>query len=231
VLDAAWRKLTPGVQTLLATLVTLLAMQGGLAGVERVVVVALVGLAVAALAWRPGLEPALPAASAILGGGMIWAAGFGRDASGPEIGAAVLLAAVTAMVPVLGRRWVGEGVGAWRRWAAWAHPTVAWLLLAGIFLRQPGGLAPYATVLCGGAAIALFLLGLFARERAARLVGLGGLALCVPRVFIVDIDSTLYRIVAFVALGIVLLWVGFSYHRFRHFITSERPDGVEGPDE
>jgi uncharacterized membrane protein len=76
---------------------------------------------------------------------------------------------------------------------------------------------------CGGAAIALFLLGLFARERAARLVGLGGLLLCVPRVFVVDIQSTLYRIGAFVVLGVVLLWVGFSYHRFRHFITDDAP--------
>ncbi len=72
-------------------------------------------------------------------------------------------------------------------------------------------------------AIAVFILGLFARERAFRLTGLVGLALCVPRMFFVDLDSTLYRIVAFVALGLVLLWVGFSYHRFRHLIAS--PDG------
>jgi hypothetical protein len=32
--------------------------------------------------------------------------------------------------------------------------------------------------------------------------------------------------VAFVVLGVVLLWVGFSYHRFRHFITDgSRPAG------
>jgi hypothetical protein len=45
----------------------------------------------------------------------------------------------------------------------------------------------------------------------------------VPRVFVVDIQSTLYRIGAFVVLGVVLLWVGFSYHRFRHFITDDAP--------
>lgn len=230
-LDPVWRELTPAVQTLLATLVTLIAMQVGLAGLERVLVIAPVGLAVAALAWRPGVRPALPAASALLGVGIIWAVAFGRDASRAEIGAATLLAVVTATVPVLAQRWVGEGAGAWRRWAAWVHPAAAWLLLAGIFLRQSGGLAPYATVLCGGAAIGLFLLGLFARERTARLVGLGGLALCVPRVFLVDIDSTVYRIGAFVALGVVLLWVGFSYHRFRHLITGERPGTAERPDE
>ncbi|MBC7368974.1 MAG: DUF2339 domain-containing protein [Undibacterium sp.] len=96
-------------------------------------------------------------------------------------------------------------------------------MLAALFIRQQEALAPYATMLCGLAAITLFLLGLFARERAARLVGLGGLLLCVPRVFMVDIHSTLYRIGAFVVLGVVLLWVGFSYHRFRHFITDDAP--------
>jgi uncharacterized membrane protein len=55
--------------------------------------------------------------------------------------------------------------------------------------------------------------------------------MCVPRVFLVDIDSTVYRIVAFVALGVVLLWVGFSYHRFRHLITGERPGAAKTPDE
>ena len=230
-LDPVWRELTPAVQTLLATLVTLFAMQGGLVGLERVVASAVVGLGVAALAWRPGVLAALPAASALMGVGILWAAGFGRDASQAEIGAATLLSVATATVPVLARRWIGPGAGAWRRWAAWAHPASAWLLLAVIFLRQSGGLAPYATVLCGGAAIALFLLGLFARERAVRLVGLGGLAMCVPRVFLVDIDSTVYRIGAFVALGVVLLWVGFSYHRFRHLITGERPGAAKTPDE
>jgi hypothetical protein len=230
-IDVGWRELSPAVQTLLATLVTLIVLQGGMAGTARVVAGALVGLAVAALAWRPGLRAALPAASAFFGGGIVWAAGFGRDASGVEIGAATLLAAVTSVVPVLSRHWGDAGVAGWRRWAAWVHPAVAWLLLSGIFLRQSGGLAPYATVLCGGAAIALFLLGLFARERATRLIGLGGLALCVPRVFLVDIDSTLYRIGAFVALGVVLLWVGFSYHRFRHLITGEQPGAATAPDE
>jgi len=55
-LDAVWRELTPTVQTFLATLVTLIALQSGLAGIERVVGCAMVGLAVAALAWRPGGE-------------------------------------------------------------------------------------------------------------------------------------------------------------------------------
>jgi uncharacterized membrane protein len=71
---------------------------------------------------------------------------------------------------------------------------------------------------------------LSSRERAARLAGLSGLALCIPRVFIVDIDSTLYRIGAFFVLGVVLLWVGFSYHRFRHLIADDGGEEVAGCD-
>ena len=71
---------------------------------------------------------------------------------------------------------------------------------------------------------------LSSRERAARLAGLSGLALCIPRVFIVDIDSTLYRIGAFFVLGVVLLWVGFSYHRFRHLIADDGGEEVAGRD-
>ncbi len=223
-----WREWTPAVQTALATVVALMALGCTLDGATRVGAVALMGFAIAALAWRAGLVPALTAASVVLGWGAGWVMGFGRDANGAEILSAVALAVVLAVLPVLARWWVGEGAVAWRRWASWVHPITGWLVLAALFIRQGEALAPYATMLCGLAAIALFLFGLFARERAARLVGLGGLLLCVPRVFVVDIDSTLYRIGAFVVLGVVLLWVGFSYHRFRHFITDDAP-GVENP--
>ena len=79
----------------------------------------------------------------------------------------------------------------------------------------------HATVVCGGAAVVIFLLGLFGRLRPHRLVGLAGLAFCVVRVFVVDLDETLHRIIAFGVLGVGLLWVGFSYHRFRHLISDE----------
>ncbi len=67
----------------------------------------------------------------------------------------------------------------------------------------------------------LFGLGLFLRARIYLMFGLLGLVLCVPRIFLIDLNSTLHRIVAFVVLGVVLLWVGFSYHRFRHLVTGE----------
>lgn len=85
-------------------------------------------------------------------------------------------------------------------------------------------------MLCELAAIGVFLLGLSNRERAARLAGLAGLTLCIPRVFMVEIDSTLYRKRAFIALGVVLLWVGFSHHRFRHLIADDAAGGSPVPE-
>jgi len=104
------------------------------------------------------------------------------------------------------------------RWSAsGASLALAFLVL----INQKGEVAAYATAACGVVAVSMFLLGLFGRSRPHRLIGLAGLAFCVARAFFVDLDSTLYRIAAFVALGLVLLWVGFSYHRFRHFIVDE----------
>ncbi len=112
---------------------------------------------------------------------------------------------------------------------AWGFPAAGLSLVFGLMLAQLGELRPYITVGWGVAALAWFGFGLFARTRPDRLLGLIGLALCVPRVFLVDLHSTLYRIVAFGALGAVLLWVGFSYHRFRHLIADDVPS-PDGPD-
>jgi uncharacterized membrane protein len=89
---------------------------------------------------------------------------------------------------------------------------------------QRGVLAPYITVGWGLLACALFLAGLVARSRPHRLLGLVGLALCVGRVFLVDLNSTMHRIIAFVVLGLVLLAVGFSYQKFRHLIVDDAED-------
>lgn len=62
---------------------------------------------------------------------------------------------------------------------------------------------------------------MFYASAAGRSRGLVGLALDVPRMFLVALQSTLYRIGALGARGTVLLWVGFSYHRFRHLIAED----------
>ncbi len=218
------RTWTPILQTALATLLTMVALSESLSGASRVAVTALAALAIAGFAWRPGLAPALTASSGLLALGAGWGGGFSRDADAGAITATIILAGITMVLPVPARRLAGEIAQPWRRWAVWVHPFAGWFMVATFIIRQRGDLAPYATMLCGLTAIALFLFGLFTRERTARLAGLAGLVLCVPRAFFVDIDSALYRIGAFVVLGVVLLWVGFSYHRFRHLITGDAPE-------
>jgi hypothetical protein len=76
------------------------------------------------------------------------------------------------------------------------------------------------TVFWGISAIVLFISGLYAGLRAYRLMGLIGLAFCIPRIFIWDIQDTFYRIIAFFAISLVLLAIGFLYHHFRDRIAS-----------
>jgi uncharacterized membrane protein len=227
VADPVHRRWLSMVQIVLATWITLLGLRANFTGSLLLMAVAIEAFAIFTLAWRLGLRPALPAASVVLLGGAWWTvvalagrAGWFLRSEWLAIAAMLLLAAVALVLPVLSRQGPAAAALNWRRFALWGHGAGALALLFWFFAAQRGPLTPYATVLWGGAAIALFAAGLFARERVYRLVGLAGLALCVPRVFLVDIESTLYRIVAFVVLGLVLLWVGFSYHRFRHLIAA-----------
>ncbi|MCX6951013.1 MAG: hypothetical protein NTV51_02325, partial [Verrucomicrobia bacterium] len=141
-------------------------------------------------------------------------------------GIAVVATLLARFLPA-GRLWASATMRAAR---AWIFPGAGLALAFGLMLAQRGGLQPYVTVGWGVAALAWFGFGLFARSRPDRLLGLAGLALCVPRTFLVDLHSTLYRIVAFGALGAVLLWVGFSYHRFRHLIADDAAPGGDGSD-
>lgn len=113
------------------------------------------------------------------------------------------------------------------RWIPAGGMALAFLALA----SQDGELRPFATVGWGVVACAVFLMGMVARSRPHRLLGLIGLALCVPRVFLVDLNSTLHRIIAFVVLGAVLLGVGFSYQKFRHWIVEDGSDKDAGEPE
>lgn len=112
-----------------------------------------------------------------------------------------------------------------KRWTfrrlSWPH-AVAALALAFLALWSPDlGYGHLATVWWGVSASVVFVSGLVFRARPYRLVGLAGLMLCILRMFIVDIDDTLNRIFAFFAVSIVLLIIGYLYHRFRKWIAGE----------
>ncbi|WP_043585753.1 DUF2339 domain-containing protein [Geminisphaera colitermitum] len=199
-------------------------------GTHVVFIFAILFIAQVLRQWR--LTAARPA-MLVLGAGAWWhaltrvAAGWVQGMS-PESGMVVLLAVLVAALPWL----AGEGpkplsfvVKNRLRWLAGAAGLSLVFFAA---WKQHDTFAPYVTVIWGLAAISLFMCGLLARVRPYRLLGLAGLALCVPRMFFVDLHSALYRIAAFVVLGLVLLWVGFSYHKFRHLIVEERPENKTG---
>ncbi len=75
--------------------------------------------------------------------------------------------------------------------------------------------ALYASLLTG--------VGIYKRVRGARVLGILLLGLTVVKVFLLDLSSlqTLYRIISFIVLGLLLLAVSYSYNRFKHFIFGE----------
>ncbi len=86
-------------------------------------------------------------------------------------------------------------------------------------LNLPAPASQKITLFWAGAGGVIFVAGLAARFRSFRYVGLAGLALCVPRLFLVDITDQFGRILAFGALALVLLAIGFSYHKLRPWLA------------
>lgn len=211
-----WRRHAPAVQCTLAILVGLVCAHTSFAGADEVLALtALVG--VAAFSARPGRVKPAPGAACVVALFLAWGAfelilRGGAEGFGAGLGAVALAALTLAALPL----WLEAGKQPVAR-AAGGGAALALLLT--VCAAQNGALAPYATVGWGLASIALFMGGLFWRNATYRVLGLIGLALCVPRIFVVDLHSMLHRIVAFIVIGVVMLWVGFSYHRFRHLVT------------
>ena len=78
----------------------------------------------------------------------------------------------------------------------------------------------YLTAAWSVLALALFTCGIVLRERVYRWIGLGVLATALGRVFIFDVWKleTIYRVLSFMALGIVLLVLGFIYNKYQEKI-------------
>lgn len=72
------------------------------------------------------------------------------------------------------------------------------------------------TVVWSVVALILLAAGFALRERAYRLGGLAVLALAIGRIFFVDVWAleTIYRILSFLTLGVVLLALGYLYNRY-----------------
>jgi len=114
-----------------------------------------------------------------------------------------------------------------------------WLLSAevwGYFSKELAALAREDVWIVGGAlrsarnlsltalwafyAVALLVVGIFRQLRPLRLAGLGLLAIPIVKVFVYDVFALeqVYRIIAFVGLGLLLLISGYLYQRYSEAI-------------
>jgi hypothetical protein len=93
--------------------------------------------------------------------------------------------------------------------------TLASLLVAGLLWYEASG--SYLTVAWGIQGLVLLGAGFGVRERTLRLFGLALLLVCISKLFVYDLRhlESLYRILSFVGLGLILLAVSWIYARFR----------------
>lgn len=108
-----------------------------------------------------------------------------------------------------------ETFGPRERYARPFFSVLAVLLLTALLYHEvSGGLL---TVAWGLEALACLGSGFPARERVLRLLGLAVFALCILKLFLYDLRNleTVYRILSFIALGLILLCVSWIYTRFR----------------
>jgi len=97
----------------------------------------------------------------------------------------------------------------------YGHEVASGVLLAALIFQEVSG--GMLTMSWGAEALALLGLGFVFRERALRLQGLTLFLVCVLKLFLYDLRNleTPYRILSFIALGILLLGVSWVYTRFR----------------
>lgn len=110
-------------------------------------------------------------------------------------------------------QFLSRGRGAKR--AALYQSLLGTVLAAAILWgRISGGLFTVAWGLLG---LSLLGCGFAARDRNLRLEGLALLLICILKLFVYDLRNleTIYRILSFVALGLILLSVSWIYSRFR----------------
>lgn len=96
-----------------------------------------------------------------------------------------------------------------------------WLFMSWFVIERSAGTHFYLTASWAILAFALFGIGFSLRERTYRWAALTVLACALGRVIILDVWKleTVYRIFSFLALGVVLLVLGYFYTRFQEKIA------------
>lgn len=137
----------------------------------------------------------------------------------------VYWADLIAIVTLLGQRQIARRLPERYKMPAEVHASLIivgglslWLFVSRWVLEQASGF--YLTASWSLLALGLFTCGIVLRERVYRWLGLGILACALGRVLLFDVWKleTLYRILSFMALGIVLLVLGFIYNKYQEKI-------------
>jgi hypothetical protein len=86
--------------------------------------------------------------------------------------------------------------------------------------RESGNQSSYLTASYSALGLIFFIAGMILRERVYRWLGLSILAFCLARVMVIDVwKLTLpFKVLSFMALGIVLLVLGFIYNKHQEKI-------------
>ena len=140
-----------------------------------------------------------------------FSAPYGLDVDPPRIWISASTSACFYVAHCLGKR--SED----RRAPLYFSLLGTFLLSSLLYGRVSGGLL---TVSWGLQGLALLACGFGFRERVLRLQGLALLMTCILKLFLFDLRNleTIYRILSFVALGLILLCVSWIYSRFREHI-------------
>lgn len=186
---------------------------------ERIWVLALLGLILfLAAGWRHNREVLL--VSAVFSGAalvLFWL---------PLVeGGTAYYPNLVAIIALLGQRQIARQLPQRYPLQPAVHNTVIvagglslWLFVSRWVLEQANGF--YLTASWSLLALAFFIAGMVLRERMYRWLGLAVLACALGRVVIFDVWKleTIYRILSFMALGIVLLVLGFVYTKYQEKI-------------
>ena len=156
--------------------------------------------------------PAGPArVQAYVAGGLVLAWALLNDIEPAHLAPAMSAAAGLYLAQVIAR-------GAPERRAAVLFSVLGTLLTTAIvFGEASGGLL---TTFWGLEGLALLAAGFLVRERILRIQGLAMLLVCILKVFFYDLRNleTIYRILSFIVLGLILLAVSWIYTRFREHV-------------
>jgi hypothetical protein len=90
------------------------------------------------------------------------------------------------------------------------------------------GVASWTTASWAVGCVALLVCGFWVGLRGYRVIALLGLGVTIVRLFLVDIDDSFWRIVAFGITGALLVGIGYLYNRFHQRLAEGDLDWGEG---